>query len=413
MSAQATPKQHYDVIIIGAGPAGTSAAALLHRAGRQVVVFEREEFPRFVIGESLLPYSMDLLEEAGLLECCQRQGYLVKHGAEFFRGAEHCRFDFKDQFTDGWTYAWQVPRDHFDHVLSMEAQGMGVPFFFRHTVRHAEVGSHPSVVVADAEGHERRVGARFILDASGYGRVLPRQLGLDRPSQLAPRKSVFTHVTGDRRPEGDGEGSTWVVTLAEQAWLWIIPFSNGRTSIGLVADLDYFAGLPDDPTGALRAAIASDETASRRLADMEVAFRPIVIEGYSIGVKQLWGEGYCLVGNAMEFLDPVFSPGVTLALASANLAAKLLIRQLGGQAVDWDAEYAAVVERGVDVFRTYVEGWYSGAVPKVFYAPNPDAGVKAKLCSVLAGYAWDADNPYAKHHKRKLPQLVRVLELAR
>ncbi len=410
MANPQTPNSTCDVVIIGAGPAGTSAAALLKRAGLDVVIFEREVFPRFVIGESLLPHSMDFLEEAGLLECCKEQGYLEKHGGAFYDKGKHCKFNFDEQFTDGWTYTYQVPRDHFDNVLAQEVQKMGVPIFFRHTVEDFEVGASPRVVVNGPDGKEHKISCRFIVDASGFGRVLPKKLGLDKPSTLVHRKSVFTHIEGDRRPAGKDEGTTWIVSLGPQAWLWIIPFSNGRTSIGVVGDSEFFTQFPEDPGEALRAAIMSDPVSAERLAEMKFGFEPKVIDGYSIGVKQLYGEGYCLVGNTMEFLDPVFSAGVTVALASANLAAKAVIRELGGETVDWDADFANLVAQGVETFRTYVEGWYSGAVPTVFYSEKQDPTVKAAICSVLAGYAWDPNNQYALNHKRKLPQLVDLIE---
>jgi len=139
-------------------------------------------------------------------------------------------------------------------------------------------------------------------------------------------------------------------------------------------------------------------------------FDPVTIEGYSIGIKQLYGDGYCVVGNATEFLDPVFSSGVSLAMQSASRASSVIIRQLNGDSVDWQTEYSDFMSRGIDTFRTFVNAWYDEDLHKIFFAPEINANLKRMICSTLAGYVWDLDNPFVRNHGRKLSQLVRIIE---
>jgi flavin-dependent dehydrogenase len=398
-----------DVVVIGAGPAGSSAAALLHRAGHNTLILERETFPRFVIGESLLPRCMDLLDEAGLLSVVQARGYLKKRGALFLNGDRRSSFDFGDQFTKGWDHAFQVPRADFDATLADAVEGMGVPIFYRHTVSACDFSHAPNVEVRDEAGQSHRISCRFVIDASGYGRVLPRLLGLEEPSNQALRQAIFTHVRGDRRPAGAEEGRIWVCMHPEGAWIWIIPFSNNITSVGVVGTPEFFAKYPGDPGQQLRAIVAGDPNAAPRLAAVEFEFDVATLRGYSVAVKQVFGRGYCLVGNATEFLDPVFSSGVTLALESANRGAKTLIRELAGEDVDWQVDYADYMMRGIDTFRTYVNGWYDGSVPRVFFSENTNPDVRRQICSVLSGYVWDLDNPCVRQHARRLAQLDRIL----
>jgi len=398
-----------DVLIIGAGPSGTSSAALLHRAGFKVQVVEKEKFPRFIIGESLLPRCMDLLEEAGMLDAVKEQGYIEKTGAVFFRGQEAAPFDFSQQFTPGWDYTYQVPRGPFDKTLADCAQEQGVPILWEHTVDRIDfTDDGPVAGITGPGGKKVRTAARFVLDASGFGRVLPRLLDLDMPSALPRRDSLFTHVTGDRRPGGREEGRIWICLLPENAWIWIIPFSDGKTSVGVVGEpgfLDRFPGSQDEQ---LRAILHSEENARERLADAEFVFPAKRINGYSIGVKQLFGRGYALLGNATEFLDPVFSSGVTLALESANRASKTLIRQLNGESVDWQEAYADYLLHGVETFRTYVNAWYDGRLLSIFFSPQKDEAIQKQICSVLAGYVWDMDNPYVKKHARAVSSLAKM-----
>lgn len=406
------PSERYDVVVIGGGPAGSAAAAFLKRAGHDVCVLEKARFPRFVIGESLLPRCNDLLDEAGLLDVVKRQRYQEKHGALFLRGAECCRFNFAEQHTSGARFTWQVPRDHFDNVLAKETERLGVPYFFEQTVTSAEVGDSPQVVVRGPAGEERRIECRFIVDASGYGRVLPRQLNLDRPSELPVRHALFAHLIGDRRPSGREEGLIWIIQNSAEAWSWVIPFSNGHTSFGVVGTPGFFRSLETDPSdleGRLREVIQMHAATAARFKRTEIALAPQRIEAYSIGVSRLCGKGFCLLGNATEFLDPIFSSGVTLALESALLAARALDRQLKGDAVDWQAEFVAPLTAEIDCFRTFVNAWYAGDLSRLFFN-NAKALPKYRkmICSVLAGHAWDLTNPLVKSPERKLRQLLQL-----
>lgn len=401
--------EEVDVAIIGGGPAGTSAAALLNKQGWRTVVIESETFPRFVIGESLLARCMDLLDEAGMLEAVKARDYLVKRGALFVRGDARADIDFADQFTKGWTWTWQVPRGDFDVTLANSAVDQGVPLFYNHRVTAMTPGPTPSVTVQTPTGESRTVRARHVIDASGYGRVLPRLLGLDRPSSLVERKSLFAHVRGDRRPVGPLENRIWIVMHPKGAWIWMIPFSDGITSVGFVAEPSFYENWSGTDEEVFRAALAEDPNTGDRLAEMELVFEPKVIRGYSASVSQFWGPGFTLVGNTTEFLDPVFSSGVTLALESANKAAKLTDRQLRGEAVDWDAEYTAYMARGVETFRAFVLGWYDGDFPALLFAQRQEPLLRKQITSVLAGYVWDLENPFVREPERRLKQVARIV----
>jgi flavin-dependent dehydrogenase len=400
-----------DVLIIGAGPAGSTAAALLQREGFRLQIVEKLKFPRFVIGESLLPHSMDWLRDAGLLQAIEAQGFMHKCGAVFRDGDHTCNFDFSNQFTAGWKYTFQVPRAEFDKALADAVAAQGVEILYEHGVTAVSFDSERATVTLEQPNKSKRtVTARFILDCSGFGRVLPRLLNLEEPSQYPTRDALFTHVTGDQRPDGREEGKIWVCMHPGGAWLWIIPFSDGRTSVGAVAEPEFFARYPGDAEEQLRAILSSDPAAAPRLADMKFVFPPQRISGFACAVKQLYGPRFALVGNATEFLDPIFSSGVTLALASANRAAKVVTRELRGESPDWQAEYGDYMMQGIDTFRAYVNAWYDGLLQDIFFAPNKSPGIMNQICSVLAGYVWDTTNPYVTQPERALPLLAKIVQ---
>jgi flavin-dependent dehydrogenase len=409
MSDALRPAARYDVAVIGAGPAGTTTAALLEASGLDVAIFERSRFPRFSIGESLLPVCNDVLREAKLFELVEAQGYQVKSGAVFVRGDERCEFDFGRQFGGGETWTWQVPRADFDNVLAEGVRARGVPIFFEHGVSEVRLGDAPTLRIEATDGARGEVRARFIVDASGFGRTLPRLLDLEKPSTQPVRQALFTHVRGDRRPEGPNAGRIFVMIHQQDVWIWIIPFSDGRASVGVVAPPAWFAALPEDPGARLQAAIAADPATRARLESAEMLFEPRSMVGYSAVAKQVFGEGYCLVGNATEFLDPVLSSGVALALSSASLASRAIVRHLAGERVDWQRDYADTMARGVDTFRTFVNAWYDGTFHEICFARPENEQFKAMICAALAGYVWDLENPFVREHRRKLQQLLRIV----
>lgn len=401
-----------DVLVIGAGPAGSIASSIIHQQGFKVKVVEKEKFPRFVIGESLLPRVMDHLEEAKLLDAVKKAGFQQKFGAKFVRGNEVCDFNFLDQFSKGWTWTWQVPRAQFDQILSDTVASMGVDVEQQTSVIDIKFNGTQSITtVVDKDGNQKQIEAKFIVDASGYGRVIPRMFNLDKPSAFDPRKTHFTHFRDLKRPGGvDGNRITAVVHQ-KRTWIWIIPFSNGITSVGFVADPEFFKEFPENAEERMRAIIATDSNTKDRFENAEMIFEPRTIEGYAISTKQLYGDGFVLCGNATEFLDPIFSSGVTFAMESGNKAGKLVGKFLRGEQVDWQTEYTDHMMQGINTFRSYVAAWYEGDLHDIFFSENPDPEIKKQICSVLAGYVWDLSNPFVKKHDRVLKSLAKVIRM--
>ncbi len=400
-----------DVLVIGAGPAGTIASTLLKRAGHRVAVVEKQHFPRFSIGESLLPQCMEYLQQAGMLEAVEAAGFQRKDGAAFAWGERSTQFRFDEQFTPGWSYTYQVERDRFDALLAEQAQQQGVPITFGCSL--AAIETTPTGITATLEhedDQQQTVRARFVLDASGFGRVLPRLLNLEKPSNFPHRTAVFSHID-DHIDDPHFDRDKILITVHQQrqdVWFWLIPFPNGKASLGVVGPDEFFAGLPADNSDCLNAAVAGDTRLAALLSRATLRMPARRQGGYAASVRSLYGDGYALLGNAGEFLDPVFSSGVTIAMHSASLAAGVLDRQLRGETTDWEQEFARPLQQGVDTFRSYVSGWYDGRFQNVVFHPSPPAEIKRMICSILAGYAWDQNNPYVQRHQQRLTTLAEI-----
>ncbi|MGF1754437.1 tryptophan 7-halogenase [Vibrio makurazakiensis] len=403
------------VAIIGAGPSGSIAAALLHAQGIDVKVIEKSVFPRFSIGESLLPACMEVIEKAGMTQAVIKAGFQFKDGAAFRKGAHYTTFDFQDKYSSGPGTTYQVQRGAFDHVLANEASKQGVEISYQHQLLDIKLtDSHSLLRVEEESGDEYEIEAEYVLDASGFARVLPKMLDLEEPSCLPPRKAIFTHIT-DNIENLDSAISydrdkilISVHPTNPDVWFWLIPFSNGTASFGVVGEPDFFEGYSSDNREALIQIASEELTLAKLLSQAEYNNQVGEIGGYSANVKHLATERYALLGNAGEFLDPVFSSGVTIAMKSAEFAVDCVIKQLSGNKVDWQKEYAQPLMVGVDTFRTYVEGWYSQKLQDVIFYENPNPQIKQMVCSILAGYAWDETNPYVKESRRRLATLAEI-----
>jgi len=404
-------KENVDVLVIGAGPSGSVSGAYLNKHGIQVKVVEKSKFPRFQVGESLIPRCMDNFKEVGLLDCLMRQGYEKKYGARFIKNGLEGIFDFSKKHGDGWDWTWQVPRDHFDKTLIDEVIRQGVSVDFETEVTNVAFSGTDSITtVQHIDGTENQINAKFIIDSSGFGRVIARQLGLEAAPKIAEHGSIFTQVKDIRRPKS-AEGKLITFEIIEtEVWFWYIPFSNGNTSIGFVAPIDWINKFKGSTTEVLQQMIKTSPYYYNQFKNIPYLFEPYKVENISKNVTKVFGDGFVLTGNSAEFLDPVFSSGVSFATETGLLAAKLAIKQLNNEVVDWQTDFADYMKQGVDVFSTYVKEWYTGNLQKIIFHNKPNEDFKQKICAVLAGYVWDKTNPFVKKHKHIIRNVAKLVE---
>lgn len=399
-----------DVLIIGAGPSGSMAACMLKKLGYHVVILEKELFPRFSIGESLLPQCMEFLEDAGMLERVAAENFQLKNGAAFSHAGKLTEFDFSQKFTPGWGTTYQVPRGRFDQTLAEAAEDCGVTIHYQHSIVAADFDTpgQAHLTSIDADGFQRDWTASWVMDASGFGRVLPRLLGLETPSSLPPRQALFTHIE-DRITTPDYDRNKILIAIHpkfHEVWYWLIPFSNGRSSLGVVMPMDFLETRSGSPLEILQELAMEEPRLAQLLKESRFDTPANRIGGYSADVKNLCGDGYVLLGNAGEFLDPVFSSGVTIALKSASLAAPLVDKHLRGLPVDWQTDYEQVLRRGINVFRAYVDAWYDGRFQRLIFEERQLANIKSMICSILAGFAWDETNPMTQRCSNKIEAIA-------
>jgi flavin-dependent dehydrogenase len=413
-----TAMKQYDVIIIGAGPSGSVAGAMLVKKGYSVLILEKQHFPRFSIGESLLPQCMEFLEQAELehvlTDHAGQLNFQFKNGAAFHKKGKNSSFNFTEKFTLGPGTTFQVKRDAFDKLLADETERKGVEIRYGHQV-DSVIQLKPDVILAVSNENETdntyQVKGKYLLDASGFGRVLPRLLSLDLPSNFPVRHSFFSHfIDGIDCPDFDRDKILITVNPNHSdVWYWLIPFSDGTSSVGVVGVPERFEHSLSE-IDMLQFFIDQDPNLKRLLKNAKPTGQARSIKGYSANVSQLFGENYALLGNAGEFLDPVFSSGVTIAMKSAVLAAPLVDKQLSGESVNWQDEYAEPLKFGVNTFRTFVEAWYDESFQNIVYNDQHDDKVRAMISSILAGYAWDKSNPFVAKSKRRVSVLAQICE---
>ena len=381
-----------DVVVIGGGPAGSSTACRLARAGRRVLLLERDRFPRFHIGESLLASVNDTLEEIGALDLVQRRGFTAKWGATF--GTADGTFerfaDFSVAREVPRPQTWQVPRAEFDELLLKHAADSGADVRQGHRV--LDVAFDPDgVTVTFRQDDEApgRVRARAVVDASGRVGVLARKFGVRVDEPSLANVAVFSHYSGVPRGEGRRAGDIRIVAREDLGWFWLIPISDELMSVGVVLPRPAYDAMPrTSPEVLLERAIAETPGVASLMGAARREWPVRVERDFSFGARTYAGDRWLLVGDAGSFLDPVFSTGVAIALESGVEAGRALDAALATG--DLSARAFAVFNRRqrqrYRSFRRFVVAFYTRGFRDLFFAPVPPTRIFLALITAFAGY---------------------------
>lgn len=356
-----------DVIVIGGGPAGSTVAALVAATGRQVRLFERAQFPRFAIGESLMPATYWTFRRLGVLDQLKASTFPRKHSVQFFgpSGRGSAPFYFADTNPHESAVTWQVLRGPFDAMLLDNARAQGVQVHQGARVLNAlwEGERATGVRAKLASGQTRDFAAQVVVDATGQSALLGRKLKLTQPEPALKKASIYTHYRGGRRDDGIDEGATLILHTANRdSWFWYIPLSDDVVSVGVVGAISYLLqGRSADAQTIFNQELAQCRPLRERLQRAEPLFPVKTTKDFSYRARRMAGEGWVLVGDAFCFLDPMYSSGVYLALKSGEMAADAIAgafaqgdfsaAQLGG--------FGPELVRGMEAVRKMVYAFYA------------------------------------------------------
>jgi flavin-dependent dehydrogenase len=384
------PAPTYDVAIIGGGPAGSTAATLLARAGRRVIVCEREKFPRFHIGESLLPVSMQTFTRLGVHEKFERAGFLKKYGGEMTSSCceEGVKFYFKDGFRSQAESSYQVPRAEFDKLLLDHAAENGAEVWEETAVK--SVSFFPDRVELQMEsktaGAPTMIAARYVIDASGRHSVLGNHFKLKETYPHLQKISIFAHYKGLDLEEGRDASLTRQVRAADR-WFWYVPLPDDRSSIGVVCDTALYRQSKKSPEKFLEESLAAQPFLARRMTTASRVTPAYASADFSYRQSRLTGDRWLLAGDAAGFIDPVFSSGVFLALLAGEQCAEILdiVLDHPRKAARLFAKYERLLRRAMKGYLRFVDAWYSKEFIEVFLYPQDVFQIPPAVNAVLGG----------------------------
>ncbi len=402
-----------DVIVIGGGPGGSVCAAKLAEHGRRVLVLEREEFPRFHLGESLLPQSMPVLESLGVMPKL-REKFIVKYGARFhFDAAVRSeRYVFANAFDSRWDHAFQVPRDEFDELLLRNAERRGAEVRHGWTAKRIRFDGERAtgVDVVDPAGASHHITARMVVDATGRDALLAGDRRNKTRIDRLDKSAFYTHYRKTKRHEGDEEGDIDIV-LFPAGWFWFIPFKDGRTSVGVVASSVWVKenrASTEDATGFLARAIEQTPAAAALLEGAEVLWPARAAADYSYRVTETYGDSWLMIGDAGGFVDPLFSSGVHIAMRAGAGAAERIHEGLSQNDLGPArfAAWAAEVKLGTDTFVDAVQAFYSGGLIRYLFAEKKHTFLRRSITSLLAGDVYSTDARWIKDVRARLAEMA-------
>jgi flavin-dependent dehydrogenase len=390
-----------DVLVIGGGPAGSTAATFLARKGRRVLLAEKERHPRFHIGESLLPMSMPIFDRLGVSEAIRSIG-VVKLGADFPAANEHGYnvFRFANMLRPVYGYAYQVKREEFDQVLFEHARKSGAQAI--EGCRIEDVQFDNDRVSARAQfddGTIAVINARYVLDASGRNTFLGTQFGLKKRHRRHQSAALFAHFHGVERRPGTDAGNISIYQF-EHGWVWVIPLRDDVTSVGAVCNPEYLKQRSTNNAEFLMTTLRRIEPLAQRLQTAAVAGNVHATGNYSYICRRWSGPRWLMIGDACAFLDPIFSTGVYLAMRSAERASETVnaILQEPGKERSLQRKYRREVRHGLGIFSWFIFRFTTPAMAWLFANPRNVLGIEQAVISMLAGDIFENEPALRRLH---------------
>ncbi len=378
-----------DVLVVGGGPAGSTISAHLADKGWNVHVLEKDSHPRFHIGESLLPQSLPILQQLGVLPEVEKIG-IIKYGAELvsYRLGRSQMFHFSKAFDESQPYAYEVKRAEFDAILAKNAVAKGVHFHEGTKAHRVEFrpGQTSFVQAEDRQGHPCTWETRFVVDASGRDTFLSSQMGGKHRSKKHGSAAVFGHFEGVTRLTGMDEGNITAGWL-DDGWCWLIPFKDGTMSVGVVCHPDYIKTRRTSLDQFLLDTLRQSPPIAKRMENARPLTPTYAAANFSYRRETMTGKGYLMVGDAFAFIDPVFSSGVHLALNSGTVGAGVVDAFLRGAPdyADLQKSFEVRVRRGIDTFSWFIHRFNQPAFEALFVSTRRPPKIERAVLSLLAG----------------------------